>query len=277
MPFNPKAPPVYKPTSSKVATPPVYRPGQSASRGVQPKAANKFALESRPAPAVYRPHIGQGIGSSVSRNSAQPPRPFIAKAPLLQARANVEPAFKPRVVSTLVPLPHRVLQRMQSSASDEVEMRSQFTGPVSVDLNCGRYCTEAAIKWWAEKLHLNLGDIFHDLLPEPTPKGPLGSLKIGWSPGNEGKNLTMALDIPQTLLDWQDNLRTFGPLIISGELGDAIIVWVKHFILVIDVDIARNELICKDPLKGNETVHHDFDWIKKRITSVYAVRPNKLQ
>lgn len=57
-----KAPPVYKPTRLKVATPPVYRPGQ-AGRDVQPKTVNKFVLESRPAPPVYRPQQTTSSGT----------------------------------------------------------------------------------------------------------------------------------------------------------------------------------------------------------------------
>jgi hypothetical protein len=162
---------------------------------------------------------------------------------------------------------------MESSTSDEVEMRSQFTGPLSVDLNCGRYCTEAAIKWWAHRLGLELGDVFHKLLPEPV-------YMIGWSPGREGKDLTVCLSKPATLGIWKAAIGRYGPLIVSGSLGEVssrLGFYVGHFILIVDVEMSANELVCKDPLKGNKTISYPFEWISKRIETVYAVDPGKLQ
>lgn len=55
MTFNPKAPPVYKPTSQKVAAPSIYRPQQANHSSAQLKPAANFRTETRPAPPVYRP------------------------------------------------------------------------------------------------------------------------------------------------------------------------------------------------------------------------------
>lgn len=49
-----KAPSVYRPSPSQATAPAAYRPS-SRGQGVQPKSVNNFKLESRPAPAVYRP------------------------------------------------------------------------------------------------------------------------------------------------------------------------------------------------------------------------------
>jgi hypothetical protein len=63
MNFNPKAPPVYKPTAQKSACPQVYRPHQAVHPGVQPKSPTDFRLERRPPPPVYRPQSGSGAGA----------------------------------------------------------------------------------------------------------------------------------------------------------------------------------------------------------------------
>ena len=56
----PKAPPIYKPNSPRVAGPPVYRP-QTKQQVTQPKQANTFKLENRPAPPVYRPQQTRNV------------------------------------------------------------------------------------------------------------------------------------------------------------------------------------------------------------------------
>jgi len=162
----------------------------------------------------------------------------------------------------------------------EPEMRSQFGAEgMPVDLNCGRYCTESAMKWWAQNLRWNIGrDVFHQL-PEPTPKSVLGvfSVKASWSPAVEGSEFTDAIAKPATLGEWRDAIARSGPLIVSGDLGDAIIVWVGHYVLIVGVDIHGQQLLCKDPLKGNEIVRRDFDWIQDRIKTVHAVKLGKLR
>lgn len=136
------------------------------------------------------------------------------------------------------------------------------------------------MKWWAQQLRWELGpDVFH-LLPEPTPKSVLGGLltvKASWSPAVEGKDFTDAVAKPTTLGGWDTTIKLNGPLIVSGDLGDAIVVWVGHYILVTGVDMARQQLICKDPLKGNDVVRYDFDWIQDRIKSVRAINLAKLR
>jgi hypothetical protein len=153
-----------------------------------------------------------------------------------------------------------------------VEMRSQFaTEGKPVDLNCGRYCTEAAIKWWDSQQNLNLGDVFHNLLPEP--ERYMG-LKIAWDPACEGAAFTTALEPkPDTLGAWMAALREHGPLIVDGSLGD-VLGWfhVGHYILIVGVDIANEKLLCKDPLKAKAgIIAHPFEWINERIKHVRCV------
>ena len=171
-----------------------------------------------------------------------------------------------------------VLQRMEGPP--EPEMRSQFGAEgLLVDLNCGRYCTESAMKWWAQTLGWNIGgDVFHQL-PEPTPKSVFGmfSVKASWSPAVEGSEFTVDIAKPATLGGWRDAITRHGPLIVSGDLGDAIITWVGHYVLIVGVDLHGRQLLCKDPLKGNEIVRRDFDWIQDRIKTVRAVNLKKLR
>ncbi len=158
------------------------------------------------------------------------------------------------------------------------EMRSQFfTEGKPVDLNCGRYCTEAAIKWWGKEKGVFLGDIFHELLPEPTP---MFGMKIAWSPESEGSELTFTLPKPEDLQTWKQYLVLYGPLIISGKLGEVsskLNLYVGHFILLVGVDVSRKKIICRDPLKASEgLLTFDFDWIQDRITGVSAVNADKV-
>lgn len=108
MNFNPKAPPVYKPVSQKLTGPPAYRPGQRADQSVQPKAVDRFALESRPGPAVYRPQQ-----TAPSDTPALTQRDPVVKA---ISKNNIQRAVIPANKSVTQPfgaLP--VIQRMESS------------------------------------------------------------------------------------------------------------------------------------------------------------------
>jgi len=221
---------------------------------------------------VYRPHLPTATWAAqpviVPRAGALPSRP----AASWQASDTLR---SPRVPGRSSPISSPVLQRMQ--LPPEPEMRSQFSAEGKwVDLNCGRYCVESAMKWWAQNLRWNIGDdVFHQL-PEPTPKSFLG-LSVSWSPGNEGSAFTKAVAKPDSLDEWDEAIQANGPLIVSGKLGDAIVTWVGHYILVVGVDRGNQQLVCKDPLKGNETVRYKFDWIQPRIQTVHAVDPVKLQ
>ncbi len=165
-----------------------------------------------------------------------------------------------------------------STILEGTEMRSQFfTEGKPVDLNCGRYCTEAAIKWWGKERGVFLGDVFHELLPEPTP---MYGMKIAWSPASEGRDLTFTLRKPKDLQTWKQCLVLYGPLIISGELGEVSskLGWyVGHFILLVGVDVSGQKIICRDPLKASEgLLTFDFDWIQPRINGVSAVDADKV-
>lgn len=127
-------------------------------------------------------------------------------------------------------------------------------------------------------MHLDLGDVFHEFLPEPVPK--FGIFEVGWAPWREGKEFTFIVGKPTTLKGWEVFLGQYGPLIVSGKLGEVsskLDLYVGHFILIIGVDIPGKKLVCKDPLKGDKTISYDFDWILDRIEWVSAVDPAKVQ
>lgn len=81
MPFNPKAPPVYRLSLQSVAGPPVYRLHQVNRAATQLKPANNFRLETRPAPPVYRPN--QADAASAQLKPANNFRLEIRSAPLV--------------------------------------------------------------------------------------------------------------------------------------------------------------------------------------------------
>ncbi len=280
--------------------PPVYRPAAVA----QQKSHIGLGSERRPAPPVYQPKaVAQQKPTPSWRpetRSAPPvysPRPVDetqvaqrTKAPMVHATemnlniprqsiySPVHALARPQAFLQVRASRSSVLQCMEGPP--EPEMKSQFNKSensiLGVDLNCGRYCTESAMKWWAQTLRWDIGnDVFH-LLPEPTPK-TIFSVKASWSPGVEGKDFTKSVTKPTNLLEWENAINKNGPLIVSGALGDAYLVWVGHYILIIGVDRHGNQLICKDPLKGNQTIRYEFDWIQNRIETVHAIKLEKLQ
>lgn len=285
--------------------PPVYRP---QARATQPKQSNSFRLENRPAPPVYRPNAAVQQKSQASQKAEKRPAPAVYRpgdaggSPVAQSKAQLFPG-SPAHATAKQPPAHplsahisvrpminmnrsSVLQRMEGHPEEqkpEAFMRSQYAAEgMPVDLNCGRYCVESAIRWWGEGSGMNLKpDIFHEL-PEPTPKEvkfwgiSWGSVKASWSPGVEGQAFTVAIDKPTSLLKWKNAIDALGPLTVSGDLGNAIVTYVGHYILVVGVDLATQELICKDPLKGNKTVRHAFSWIQGRIQTVHAVNLDTL-
>ncbi len=191
---------------------------------------------------------------------------------------------------------------MESSGGEKEkeipEIRSQFTSEkgISVDLNCGRYCTEAAIKWWAREMKLDLGDVFHEMLEDP-------KYLVSWAPWREGKNCTISVPRPKRVEDWRNAVAKYGPLIISGPLGEASLEtglerlgyskeslpewlpefitqprYVGHFILIVEVDLLNKEMVCLDPLKAEKgRIRHSFEWILPRIQTIYAVDLASLQ
>jgi hypothetical protein len=64
MSLPPKAPPVYKPNSPRVAAPQIYQP-QMGHQAAQSKPANTFRLERRPPPPVYRPQPVNSTGTQL--------------------------------------------------------------------------------------------------------------------------------------------------------------------------------------------------------------------
>ena len=99
-----KAPPVYKPTLSRLAAPPVYRPNQVNAPSAQLKPANSFRLETRPAPPVYRPqHVQPGVQLKPVNNFRLETRPT-APAYRPQERTGAA-ALQPQKLATASALP----------------------------------------------------------------------------------------------------------------------------------------------------------------------------
>jgi hypothetical protein len=69
---QPKPPSVDKPTLTRAAAPPVYRPQQTQKSGIQLKPSGNFSMEARPAPPVYRPQpaVPPSIGGLSQRGNA---------------------------------------------------------------------------------------------------------------------------------------------------------------------------------------------------------------
>lgn len=98
MRIPPKAPPVYKPTSPRLAAPSAYRPNQINGPSAQLKAANNFKLETRPAPPVYRPQQGQsGLQPKPSASFRVETRP----APPAYKAQEVTPVLQSKTLSGL--------------------------------------------------------------------------------------------------------------------------------------------------------------------------------
>ena len=157
-----------------------------------------------------------------------------------------------------------------------VEMRSQLlTEGMPVDLNCGRYCVEAAIKYWlvqlSRRLKPNAGDVFHGLLPESSMK--ILGIKLAWDASAEGSRYTRAVGKPTSLEQWARQLQNDGPLIVDGALGSVLgITHVRHYILIVGADIRSGVLLCRDPLAaGKGEIEYKFDWVQPRIDNVYAI------
>ena len=88
----------------------------------------------------------------------------------------------------------------------------------------------------------------------PTPRRPSAHW-IGFHPGNYVNDYGLfQLAKPGSAAAWEQELRTYGPLIASGHIGAVRIIPIKaagHFILVVGVT-AANEIEYKDPLR----IHH---------------------
>ncbi|APR75276.1 Hypothetical protein A7982_00622 [Minicystis rosea] len=148
-----------------------------------------------------------------------------------------------------------------------------------VDLNCGRYCATAAIRWWLpdlKKLGIDYqGDIFHSLLPEPTLK--FGLLRWAWTPAVEGRGLFWSVRKPTSLEEWDAWLSAYGPLVVAGKLGLAdwgsIFRGVDHFILIVGVDVQKGLIVYKDPLRKHdvERVYKFADFQDRVSDPVFAV------
>lgn len=93
MTFNPQAPPVYKPTSQRVAAPPIYLPQQANNSSAQLKPAANFRTETRPTPPVYRPQqtSGQGVQRNPTANSGLKTQAMAGVYRVPQATPSLQP------------------------------------------------------------------------------------------------------------------------------------------------------------------------------------------
>ena len=158
----------------------------------------------------------------------------------------------------------------------KVKMRLQFFAEGKpVDLNCGRYCAEAAILWTIQKYGWPMpSDVFHEFLPKPANSpGGVAYLGFGWSPAKEGKDLTEGIPAPTDITGWRSELNYWGPIIVSVTIGHV----VGHFILVIGADAGTIQY--KDPLKGNKKISMNFADFDKMTneTVVYGIRRGTLE
>jgi hypothetical protein len=157
-------------------------------------------------------------------------------------------------------------------------MRCQFGKELKpVDLNCGRYCAEAAILWWKRSLSLDLpDDIFHELLPEPDP---MYGFKIAWAPEREGRFYSLAHAKPTSFADWEKYLALYGPIIVSGKLGRAdwgVFGGVDHYILITGAE--NGHLYYKDPLSGDKEQEYKFSSADARIEgTVFSIKYDALR
>lgn len=158
-----------------------------------------------------------------------------------------------------------------------VTMRSQW-GPgrgIFVDLNCGWYCLEAAVKWWANSLGHRLPDDLRTPLP-------YSKLDYGYDPAKDqhGKKYIEELNKPANLQDWENLLTNRGPIIVSGALGAA--DWgplggVGHFILITGAETNTNRLYYKDPLQGNTPKYDAYANMDNRMDdTVYAIQTDQI-
>jgi hypothetical protein len=237
-------------------------------------------------PQVYRPQRAQTIppAKPVAASFSSPS--MLGRPAPRTVQAKLRPSFKPGSPTVIQRMEHYVepVEHEVKPVIHDVEMRSQlFTEGTPFDLNCGRYCSEAAIKWWSNNSPMKLqGDIFHELLPEPTPKSAgLFSIKASWSPGLEGAAFAKSIDKPNSIEDWKNTLTKYGPITVRGKLGAAdwgILGGVGHYILIVGADVTNGKLYYKDPLQDNRgPIEEDFSHLNERINSAFVLKRKNLK
>jgi hypothetical protein len=137
-----------------------------------------------------------------------------------------------------------------------------------LNLNCGRYCLEALMRWKhgtefgapvtvAPAANAN-GDM-QATYAVPRTAHDVGVqthidtwFKIAFNPDNHAAAYGLfTLAMPNTANEWETALRTYGPLIVSGHIGAVRIIPVQeagHYVLVIGVT-ADDEVEYLDPLR----------------------------
>ncbi len=157
---------------------------------------------------------------------------------------------------------------MPGKVSLSVVMRLQFLKEFKpVDLNCGRYCTEAAAKWIQTTYKLGGNpDIFHKILNPPS-----SILGMGWSVDDEGKDVITQMGIPDSSDAWGTLLKMYGPLIIAVKLAPGC----GHYVLVTGVD--GETLEYKDPLRGDTQLTKDRVQMTKTINGTVVSAVSKLK
>ncbi len=149
------------------------------------------------------------------------------------------------------------------------------------NLNCGRFCAEAALDWCERHRKTSIAAQAYlgeskttvtELLEEQGyeryrrlwPKNAFGS----WAPDKEGGEYFERVLIPGTVRGWVTLINDRGPVIAAIP---------GHYILIIGADSIANRLFLKDPLNPLKFVKGDreYDKLIQEINEIFAVRKHK--
>lgn len=194
-----------------------------------------------------------------------------------QDRIKVLQPGNDQILSSNAPSPGQGSQQPGAKKLPRMERQWNLSGKPHksfLSLNCGWYCEKAAIEYVAEQKGIELPTDFLPLEPESW-------LKIGYSPGVEGKNFVTKGTKYHEIEEWEKLLQEVGPVIVSGELGKAdwgALGGVGHFILLTGVNKANREFEYLDPLKGPALLRGNYDRMLPRIEEeIYYVQTSKLR
>jgi ribosomal protein S18 acetylase RimI-like enzyme len=100
----------------------------------------------------------------------------------------------------------------------DAKIKGQIFDRSILNLNCGRYCATSAIKFWFPGI---TEDVLKGLLPKP--ESSVFGVGYAWSPGSEGAAYFQRLEkIPETLEQWLEQLKRWGPLIVGGAFANVL-------------------------------------------------------
>jgi hypothetical protein len=203
------------------------------------------------------------IGTSPGISSDHANVPFNSVKPVqLMAHAPAQDNVIQMVRFIVHPVP-------QMGKQTGLDVPSQIV-PV-VDLNCGWYSLISAIDHFRKKGELR--DELENIKENPG----YDKTKKGYNPGEAVSKLgasTREIPTPKKIDEWRDALDKYGPLIISGQIGEmnvqvfrdiARFFGVGHYILVIGADTDKQTLIYKDALVGDEVKEVPLAEMKKGL------------